>query len=168
MISRILLVFSCITMALVCCGAEPDPDEHDSAATPIVKGPTGRPLSLAMQRAYRDWPAADDRDNEFFTNFKYSRLTGIGKDPYVSRRDPSKVIKHDGKYYVWYTRRETVSHPVGIEQRHGQVSRFGLGPGGDSLRNQHERFRLGRARGRGASGLPKANTGTVRLRRPTS
>ena len=113
--SRIMLLCLSVTMSSACCGAEPEPDEHASAATPIVKGPTGRPLSLAMQRAYRDWPAADDRDNEFFTNFKYSRLTGIGKDPYVSRRDPSKVIKHDGKYYVWYTRRETVSHPVGIE-----------------------------------------------------
>lgn len=117
MISRILLLFLCMTMASDCCGDEPNHAEQGTVATPIVKGPTGRPLSPAMQRAYRDWPAADDRSNEFFTNFKYSRLNGIGKDPYVSRRDPSKVIKHDGKYYVWYTRRETVSHPVGI--KHG-------------------------------------------------
>ena len=106
MINRMMVFLLIPGMALLCVGsaAEPNPDppetktnSEDSATgesgiNPIAGSPTGRPLSSAMQRAYRDWPAADDRDNEFFTNFKYSRITGIGKDPYVSRRDPSKVI----------------------------------------------------------------------------
>jgi len=72
-------------------------------------------LSPAMQRIYDVWPSPDDRDNEFFTNFKYSRLTGIGKNSQISRRDPSKVIKIVDTYYVWYTRRETISGPVGMD-----------------------------------------------------
>ncbi|MFY0625793.1 MAG: glycoside hydrolase [Reichenbachiella sp.] len=80
----------------------------------VLESPTGRPLSPAMKRAYNFWPTMDDRDNEFFTNFKYSYITGIGKDEGVSRRDPSKIIKHEGKYYVWYTRRETKIDPVGM------------------------------------------------------
>lgn len=73
-------------------------------------------LSHAMQRLYDIWPNPDDRDNEFFTNFKYSRITGIGKNKQVSRRDPSKIIQVDGTYYVWYTRRETQSDPVGMDK----------------------------------------------------
>ncbi len=72
-------------------------------------------LSKAMQRLYDVWPAQDDRENEFFTNFKYSRISGVGKDKNVSRRDPTKIIKEDGLYYVWYTRRETISEPVGMD-----------------------------------------------------
>ena len=76
-------------------------------------------LSPAMRRLYDFWPEPDDRNNEFFTNFKYSHLGGIGRDSAASRRDPSKVIKVDGKYYVWYTRRSVTdgaaSMPVGMD-----------------------------------------------------
>ncbi|PQV50611.1 glycosyl hydrolase family 32 [Jejuia pallidilutea] len=37
-------------------------------------------------------------------SFSYSEVTGIGKDSVYNRRDPSDIIKVDGKYYVWYTR----------------------------------------------------------------
>ena len=76
--------------------------------------PTEYRISPAMERLYDDWPAPDDRQNEFFTNFKYSRISGLGNTETISRRDASKVIKANNKYYVWYTRRETESGPVGI------------------------------------------------------
>lgn len=78
--------------------------------------PMDRPLSAAMERFYDSWNADQDKYNEFYTTFKYSRLTGIGKDSSdvsVSRRDPSKVLKINGTYYVWYTRRKTNSDPIG-------------------------------------------------------
>ncbi len=79
------------------------------------KKPNDIPLSRAMKRLYDVWPAPDDRRNEFFSNFKYSCVTGIGKgDGDASRRDPSKVLKVNGTYYVWYTRRKTESDPVGM------------------------------------------------------
>ncbi len=77
--------------------------------------PSGNPLSPAMERAMKKWPTWDDRENPFFTNFKYSRVTGIGKQEKVSRRDASKVIKYNDHYYVWYTRRATELPPAGID-----------------------------------------------------
>ncbi len=68
-----------------------------------------------MKRLYDFWASPDDRKNEFYTNFKYSRIAGIGKDPEASRRDPSKVIKVGGEYYVWYTKRAPCTQPVGMD-----------------------------------------------------
>ena len=84
------------------------------AGIPLEKS-TDRPLSAATARLYDRWNPLADFGNEFHTNFKYSRITGIGKDPEVSRRDPSKVIKVGGAYYVWYTRRKTERAPVGLQ-----------------------------------------------------
>ena len=78
--------------------------------------PTDRPLSAASKRLYDMWAAQQDIDNPFYTTFRYSRITGIGKDESdysVSRRDPSKVLKIGNTYYVWYTRRRTKVHPLG-------------------------------------------------------
>ncbi len=78
--------------------------------------PTDRPLSAATQRLYDMWTPAQDAGNPFYTTFKYSPVTGIGIDDSelsVSRRDPSKVLKIDDTYYVWYTRRRTKHMPVG-------------------------------------------------------
>jgi len=72
-------------------------------------------MSAAMQRLHEQWPEPDDRDNEFYTNFKYSHLSGLGKDSEASRRDPSKVIKVGETYYVWYTRRSPSVSPVGMD-----------------------------------------------------
>ena len=83
------------------------------AGLPIQK-PTDRPLSAATARLYDRWSPLADFGNEFYTLFKYSRISGIGKDPGVSRRDPSKVIRVGKTYYVWYTRRKTEHAPVGL------------------------------------------------------
>lgn len=37
-------------------------------------------------------------------SLSHTRLTGIGPEEGVSRRDPSDVIEVDGLYYVWYSR----------------------------------------------------------------
>ena len=84
-------------------------------AVPPREKPTDRPLSAAMHRLYDQWSPLQDPGNEFFTSFRYSHVTGIGRDVQVSRRDPSSVIKVGDLFYVWYTRRETESEPVGIE-----------------------------------------------------
>ena len=82
---------------------------------PLEK-PTDRPMSAATQRLYDMWTPQQDIGNPFYTTFKYSRISGIGKDESewsVSRRDPSKVLKIGDSYYVWYTRRRTRLAPVG-------------------------------------------------------
>jgi len=85
------------------------------ARMPLQK-PAARPLSAAMHRMYDAWNPHEDRGNEFFSNFQYTRLTGLDDGPGVSRRDPSKVLRIDGKYYVWYTCRRTDSPPVEPEK----------------------------------------------------
>ncbi|MDE2949705.1 MAG: family 43 glycosylhydrolase [Chloroflexota bacterium] len=74
---------------------------------PTAKKPTDRPLSRATHRLYDKWGRFQDSTSEFYTTFKYSRLSGIGKEPGVTRRDPTTVLRIDGTYFVWYTRRET-------------------------------------------------------------
>ena len=74
------------------------------------------PLSAAMHRLYDQWNPHEDRGNELYSNFKYSRLSGFEYIKSTSRRDPSKVIKIDGTYYVWYTKRSTAEHPLGAKK----------------------------------------------------
>ena len=75
-----------------------------------------RPLSSAMERNYTLWPAPRPEHNELYTQFKYTELKGFdysNGDGTISRRDPSKVIFANGKYYVWYTHRHTPTPPRG-------------------------------------------------------
>ena len=50
-----------------------------------------------------EWPT--DLGNEWFFEYKVEDLKGdLAYEEGVVRRDPSALIKHDGKYYVWYSR----------------------------------------------------------------
>lgn len=76
-----------------------------------------RDLSLAVERIYDDYFAPEPEDNELFSQFKYTELKGFdynGGDGTVSRRDPSKILYENGKYYVWYTKRHTKVPPIGM------------------------------------------------------
>lgn len=82
----------------------------------LPKQKPDRPLSAAMQRNYEGYPAPRPEHNELYSQFKYTELKGFdysGHDGTVSRRDPSKVIFENGKYYVWYTYRHTATPPQG-------------------------------------------------------
>ena len=81
--------------------------------------PSDRQLSAAMERFYDMWDGNAFEANELYSNFRFTPLTGLDysdNDGTVSRRDPSKVLKISGKYYVWYTRRKTESPCVGPEK----------------------------------------------------
>ncbi|WP_282124161.1 glycoside hydrolase family 117 protein [Algibacter mikhailovii] len=76
-------------------------------------------LSRALERLYDNYPATKPQNNELFSQFKYTDIKGFdynNHDGTISRRDPSKVIFHDGKYYVWYTYRNTPLPPQGAEK----------------------------------------------------
>ncbi|TWT49377.1 Glycosyl hydrolases family 43 [Rubripirellula amarantea] len=75
-----------------------------------------RPMSAAMERLYSQYLTPRPEDNELFSSFKYTKLEGLDYhdgDGTISRRDPSKVIRENGKYYVWYTKRHTAVPPQG-------------------------------------------------------
>jgi hypothetical protein len=74
-----------------------------------------RPLSAAMNRLYDQFNPLDDLGNEFYTHFKYSKVTGLGPEKMVSRRDPSNIIRVNGVYYTYYTCRKTPD-PVGRDK----------------------------------------------------
>lgn len=74
------------------------------------------PLSAAMERIYEDYDSPTYWWNELFSKFRYTPVEGLdysNHDGSITRRDPSKVIKANGKYYVWYTHRETRVPPQG-------------------------------------------------------
>nr|WP_245987195.1 family 43 glycosylhydrolase [Maribacter vaceletii] len=78
-----------------------------------------RPLSSALERNYDNYLSIRPEQNELFTQFKYTKLKGFdynGGDGTLTRRDPSKVIFENGKYYVWYTYRNTPVKPVGMRR----------------------------------------------------
>ena len=79
------------------------------------------PMSRALERNFSAYMGARPETNELYTQFKYTELEGFdynGGDGTITRRDPSKVIYANGKYYVWYTHRETPEAPVGGRNAH--------------------------------------------------
>ncbi|WP_343330532.1 glycoside hydrolase family 117 protein [Polaribacter staleyi] len=76
-------------------------------------------LSAALNRLYDNYLAPKPQENELFSQFKYTNIKGFdyhNHDGTISRRDPSKVIKYNGKYYVWYTYRNTPTPPRGAKE----------------------------------------------------
>ncbi|AWG22698.1 glycoside hydrolase [Flavobacterium faecale] len=85
----------------------------------LPKEKPNRKLSRAMERLYDNYSAPKPEDNELFSQFKYTEIKGFdynNHDGKISRRDPSKIILHNGKYYVWYTYRNTVTPPQGADK----------------------------------------------------
>ena len=119
-INNIYLFYITICVfTLISCG---DGKETENISTepdfPFIL-PKERPnqeLSLSLNRNYTEYEAPRPENNEFFTKFKYTELKGFdynNHDGTITRRDPSKVIFENGKYYVWYTYRHTPTPPRG-------------------------------------------------------
>ncbi|MFI3248136.1 MAG: hypothetical protein R3Y39_03300 [Rikenellaceae bacterium] len=67
-------------------------------------------LSPAMERVYDNYGAAIPQENELYTQFKYRNLEGLEYNDFdgtVTRRDPTRIVKANGKYYMWFTYRNT-------------------------------------------------------------
>jgi len=88
-------------------------DAFPYAITEEVKN---RELSAAMKRSFYQYDSPFLAENELYSQFRYTRITGLdynGFDETITRRDPSKIIFENGKYYVYYTKRHTSVKPVG-------------------------------------------------------
>jgi len=102
-------------IVLFCQGNESSAKEGFPFFLPEEK--PNRPLSVAVERNYDAYFSIRPEQNELYTQFKYTKLKGFeysDSDGTISRRDPSKVISANGKYYVWYTHRKTPVKPVGM------------------------------------------------------
>ena len=90
----------------------------------LPKETPNQPLSLAMQRNYDGYLTPRPEDNELYTQFKYTALEGLDyneHDGTITRRDPSKVIFENGKYYVYYTYRHTPTPPKGAKKSNDTI-----------------------------------------------
>lgn len=99
----------------VLCGS-PSHAQNEAFPYTLTEDAKERKLSSAMDRALNEFPTPLNAENELYTQFRYTKLKGFDygkKDGTISRRDPSKVIRENGKYYVWYTKRHTSTPPTG-------------------------------------------------------
>ncbi len=125
-----VMAISAMIMSVVSCGTNSITSEKgalvETNAAPDLH--TNYPknqenLSAAMKRNLK-YESEYPMENELYTTFKYSEIAGFGYnsptmkgfdynngDGTISRRDPSKVIFENGKYYVWYTYRNTTTPP---------------------------------------------------------
>ena len=95
--------------------SEPTETEEFPFLVPAEK--PNRPLSAAVKRNYEAYEALRPEQTELYSQFKYTELKGFdynGGDGTLTRRDPSKLLFENGKYYVWYTYRNTPVKPVGM------------------------------------------------------
>lgn len=118
---KILIPLVIALALLTSCGQTQKDNTADSEWFFPYKLPTEKPdgnLSKAMHRNYDRYPDPRPEHNELFTQFRYTELKGFDyndHDGTISRRDPSKVIFENGKYYVWYTKRHTPTPPRGAK-----------------------------------------------------
>ncbi|WP_245949222.1 glycoside hydrolase family 117 protein [Lutibacter citreus] len=95
-------------------------DKNDSSFPyTITKETKNREMSQAMKRSFENYDGIHPAENELYSQFKYTELKGLdynGHDGTISRRDPSKIIFENGKYYVWYTYRNTIVPPIGSKR----------------------------------------------------
>lgn len=75
-------------------------------------------LSAATKRALK-WPKLG---NEWFVEFEVQDLKGdLAYEDGVCRRDPSAIIKENGKFYVWYSRSTGVCEGFGGDVENKKV-----------------------------------------------
>ncbi|MEM9674570.1 MAG: glycoside hydrolase family 117 protein [Cyclobacteriaceae bacterium] len=117
-----MAIASAVVCAFFSC-SEPKAEVENNSETTTKqvfphKMPTEKPdipMSAAMERMF-NYPAPRVHDNELFSQFKYTRLQGFDYgegNGTISRRDSSRPILVDGKYYIWYTKRHTNVPPIG-------------------------------------------------------
>lgn len=104
------IMFACVIMTSISCKQEEQKIEDKKKDSMEITdeqqdflGITNKDhLSAASKRALK-WP--EDLGNDWFFEYKIQDLKGdLAYEEGVVRRDPSAMIKHDGKYYVWYTK----------------------------------------------------------------
>ena len=113
MINMKVQVFGLLCLMAAACSKKVSTVEQGPFPYTITEETGNRQLSAAMERSFHHYSAIHPRSNELYSQFKYTELKGLdynGHDGTISRRDPSKIIFENGKYYVWYTYRNTPSY----------------------------------------------------------
>ena len=117
------VLFFLTILTLICCKQELT-YKQNTFPLYLKNLKTERQLSKAMTRAFKYYEAPRMLDNELYSNFRYTELSGLdynNGNGTLSRRAPSKIIFENGKYYVWYTYRETPTEPKGLQNANDPV-----------------------------------------------
>ena len=129
-ITKIVLI-SLLSVSVAACVGTPNNNSCSSSKCCESEAKSGEVKNNSVEGLHSNYPklaenysAAMKRNNryeseypmecELYTTFKYTKTSGFdynGGDGTRSRRDPSKVIFENGKYYVWYTHRHTPTAP---------------------------------------------------------
>lgn len=123
-IQFLILIVSSTFLFVSCEPKQNEVIQQKSFPFKLPKEKPNMPLSRAMERNYDNYLAPRPEDNELYTQFKFTELKGFNynnHDGTISRRDPSKVIFENGKYYVWYTHRETPTPPKGAKMSNDTI-----------------------------------------------
>lgn len=118
------LFLAFLLLSLSCAAQRTKSVSQSSFPFQLPKEKPARPLSAAMKRNYEAYPSSRPQDNELYSQFKYTELKGFdynNHDGTISRRDPSKIIFANGKYYVWYTHRHTATPPQGAAKSNDTI-----------------------------------------------
>ncbi len=122
-----LLTLSVLGLAMVACGSSQEQTEEKQTSVFPYELPKEKPnfkLSQSMERLYDNFEASKPQDNELYTQFKYTALEGFDyndHDGTITRRDPSRIVRANGKYYMWYTLRNTPSTYVGAKMANDTI-----------------------------------------------
>ncbi|MEM6846166.1 MAG: family 43 glycosylhydrolase [Bacteroidota bacterium] len=111
-----------VLASLIDCPAQPKPEAFPYHLSDSTKN---REMSAAMRRAFDNYLSPLNPENELYSQFKYTELEGFdygAEDGTITRRDPSKVILENGKYYVWYTKRHTSVPPQGAANSNDTIA----------------------------------------------
>ncbi|MBC6997088.1 family 43 glycosylhydrolase [Cytophaga sp. FL35] len=116
---RRVILYTVFFADLIPINSQPHENHLGTNYFPFVlpKEKPNRPLSAAVTRNYAAYEAIRPEQSELYSQFRYTELIGFdynNGDGTVTRRDPSKVIYENGKYYMWYTGRKTPVKPVGM------------------------------------------------------
>lgn len=110
------ILLSCLVLGTISCTKNEDKTNTNGFPYNIKEDTKNRVLSSAMKRAFFQYDGVTPMTNELYSNFMFTKLEGLdynNGDGTISRRDPSKIIKENGKYYIWYTHRNTSTPPIG-------------------------------------------------------
>ncbi|WP_282037615.1 glycoside hydrolase family 117 protein [Saccharicrinis aurantiacus] len=113
---NILLIVLSIT--LFSCNNNKSPQDEGAFPFHVPEKKPNREMSSAMERIYDNYASPRPENNELFSQFKYTKVKGFdynNNDGTISRRDPSKTIFANGKYYMYYTHRHTPTPPMGAK-----------------------------------------------------
>ncbi len=124
--NKLQLLSCAVAFMMIGCAEQEQASNQSNVEFPfeIPKERPSYPLSAATSRLYDQYEATTPQENELFSVFYFSPISGFDYDNgsgKISRRDPSRIVKVGDTYYIWYTLRKTVAAPAGAKSSTDEI-----------------------------------------------